>query len=104
MNNTSTQVVERTVELQPLSPLTLYPNLPSMGKELSKTHQGKKGYPLMANYTLASKVNKLYDLLTEIEDLHVEDEDVEWCVGGIRDYASTLNSIVEDYNHAREAA
>lgn len=98
------EACERTVEFEPLSPLNTYPILPSSRGELSKTLQGKKGYPLMANYALASKVNKLYDLLTEIEEMNTSDEDVEWYVGCMRDNLHGLTSIVEDYQHVREAA
>lgn len=103
MMNLSHKKNERTTELHPLSPLTIYPNLPSLGEE-STPNQRKKGRSLMPNSILESKVNKLYDLLAEIEEINAGDEDIEWCVGGIRDYAHTLTGIAEDYHVNRETA
>ncbi len=98
------QAYERTTEFEPLSPLMIRPILPSLGGEVSSTPQGKKGRSLMPNSILESKVNQLYDLLAEIEEINAGDEDVEWCVGCMKDHAHTLSSIAEDYHHFRDAA
>jgi len=94
---------ERTTELQPLRPLTVYPKLPSLEGRMYAFEE-KQGRPLMAQNALEIKVNQLYQFIEDFEASVPFDEDVQWRLDCIRDHAHGLCEIVEDYHHFSERA
>lgn len=96
--------VERTAELVALRPLTVYPKLPLSTGEHVPNKKEKQGRSLMARNVLESKVNQLQELIEDFETSIPFDEEIEWCLNGLKDYAKSLHEIVEDYHHFSERA
>lgn len=47
-------------------------------------------------------MTKLSKVVDDLEEENDGDEDIEWCILGIRDYIRTLTDIVDDFKQNKE--
>ncbi len=104
MKNLAVQNSDGANGLAALSPITLYPLVPSVWKEFSDHTEIRKGRSLMPNSVLESKVHCLETAVKDLEASVPYDEDVDWYLSCIKDHLKSLYEIANDYQHPRDYA